>query len=103
MVEIISTNFVLIFKQLFMKATEKLYFDNRNMRDKGYVGPFVIETDSKNGIDRESALRVMGSILANDREKYESDIEKYERLLSYSKDMVGIISIREEELRKEIL
>ena len=59
---------------------EKKYFDNRDIRDRGYEGELVVETNSKNGISKDRALQVMKELLEADLNNNLMIIEKRSNL-----------------------
>lgn len=85
-----------------MRVSEEKYVDNRDMRDRGYVGPLVVPTDSSAGVDMATALDTIGEILKNDKNMFQSKINSLKAELIHCNDMLDAISRKQFDLKEEI-
>ena len=68
------------------------YSDNRDIRDRDYEGPLIIEDPE--GVSEEEALRMMLRILKLDKFTLESKVEQLEKQLKETKRVLEKISKR---------
>ena len=85
-----------------MEVSEKKYVDNRDMRDRGYVGPLVVPTDGSTGVDMATALNTIGWILKNDKNMFQGKIKRLKEELIYCNNMVDAIERKQFDLKEEI-
>lgn len=58
-----------------------LYKDNRDIRDRGYKGELIIESNDEFAVSKDEALEKMKSILIGDRDYAQSIIDEKQEIV----------------------